>query len=355
VSFSLPRAGGQWDLTAAMAGYAAVSVLDVTSFTLTGDLRLDAIAVRDEPAHAISGTLGGSIGVGNSVQLDAYNFETLTAVAATWSSTFYAGTLSLRQPLRFAALELDSAGQAVNLATTQVPRVAADITGVALTLPSPRVAPVTSTFNVVLPSSGMVTAAGVTPVAAFAERLSTLDDEQYLYSGTAQLAIVAGHMQVTVQHFPGADTETNFAIATGDDTTSRLNVYRSNPADPSDIVVGPGTITMYGFALSDLAAAVSGVSGHDTIAIHLAESDTEYPRWRVYAPTFPATVGVPHLPSAVSLADIGITPGSTIGCIAMLLKMESGAPWSTRAANGGVPGYQYTLGGSYQYFAATGR
>jgi hypothetical protein len=355
VTFSLPRAGGQWDLTAALAGYAAVSVLDVTNFTLTGDLRLDPVAPRDEPTYAVSGTLGGSIGIGNSVQIDAYNFNTISAATSSWSSTFSASPLGNRQPLRFVALELDSAGFAVNAATTEVPRVAADVTGVALTLPSPRVAPVTSTFNVRLPSSGMVTTAGMSLVGAFAERVSTLDEGQYVYSGTAQVALVGGNVQVTVQHFPGADTGTNFAGATGDNGSSRLNVYRSNPADPSDIVVGSGTVVMYGGALSDLEVAVSGASGHDTVAIHLAESNTENPRWRVYAPTFPATVRVPHLPSAVSLTDLGIVADSYIGCIVMLLKMESGAAWSTRASNGGVAGYQYTVGGSYQYFSATGR
>ena len=355
VHFTLPREAGEWDVTAALAGYAAVSVLDVTNFALTGDLRLDPIAVSTDPTYPISGTLTGSVGVGNTVQIDAYNFGTLSGATPTWTSEFWAAPHSLRQPLRFIALELDPMGRAVNLATTEVPRVEAEITGVAIAMPATRVAPVTSTFTVTLPTMGMVTPTDVTPVGASAERLSVLDEQEYVYSGTAQIALVGGQLQVTVQHFPGAATGTNFVIATADASVARLNIFVSDPATVGGIVVGPGTMALSGDAFSNLEVALSGASGHDTVALHLGESDTENPHWRVFSPTLLPYTRVPQLPSAVTLTDLGLTPDAPTSVIALLIKMESGAPWSTRAANGGVPGYQYTLGGAYQYVTASGR
>lgn len=355
VHFSVPREAGEWDLTAAMTGHAAVSVLDVTNVTLTGDVRLDPVAARpDELPHTVSGTLGGSIGIGNTVQIDAYNFETIMSATATWNSMFYASALSLRQPLAFVALEMDSMGRAVNVATAEVPRTEMDITGVTLALPAPRVAPTTSTFMVTLPASGMITAADAMPVGAFAEQLSTLDEGEYVYSGTGQVVAAAGGLQVTLQHFSGP-AATTFAGATADGAAARLNVYTSAPATAGDIVVGPGTMMMTGGALSDLEVALAGASGHDTLVIHIGETGTENPHWRVFAPTLPPVARVPHLPSAVSLTDIGLTVAAPTSVLAMFIKMSSGAAWSTRAANQGVPEYQYTVAGGYQMVSASGR
>ena len=354
VHFSLPREAGQWDLTAALAGHNAMSLVDVTNFALTGDIRLDPLVRPDDLPHAVSGTLGGSVGVGNTVQIDAFLFETIMSASATWSSMYASGPWSMPQPLFFTAIEMDSMGRAVNVATTEVPRSGADITGVTLDLPTPRVAPTTSTWLVHLPAVGMVTTAGATPRGAFAERLSTIDDGEYVWTGTAQIALVGADVQVTVQHFPGV-VDTNFAGATIDGTGGRLNTYKSDPAAGGDVTVGPGTITMLGRSLADLEVDAAGVSGHDAVVIHIGETDMQSPRWRVFAPTLLPVTRVPNLPSTVSLIDIGLTPASSTSVLALLIKMESGHIWSTRNANAGVEGYQYSIAGMYQTFSTSGR
>jgi hypothetical protein len=354
VTFTLAREMGPWSLTAATAGYSAVSILDVANVDmLEGDIRLDPINVPAEMPHMVSGTLAGAVGVGNMVQIHAYYFDIIPAAGATWSSTFYASGFSVRQPLTFTAIEIDGMGRAVNFASTEVPRVEMAITGVGITMPAPRLAPQVTTVVVNLPDSGMVTGDGSTVVGAFARRLSILDPAQSVSTGTAQASIAGSNVNITVQHFPTV-LPTNFAGATIDSAFARLNVARSDLTDTAPIVVGPGTLTLLGSTLGDLQVITTDASGHDAVVLHIDE-DGRGPRWRVFAPTLPQFTRVPHLPSGITLADIGIMEESVVQVLPLFVKTESGAAWSTFSLDRGVLGYAYTIAPGYAFIAASGR
>lgn len=355
VGFTLAREMGPWSLTAATAGYAAVSILDVANVDmLMGDIRLDPVNVPVEMPYTVSGTLAGAVGVGNSVQIDAYNFETIAMAGAMWSANFYASSASIRQPLTFTAIEQDRMGIAVNMATAEVPRVEMPLSGISLAMPAPRIPPVVTNVVARLPDMGMVTSTDAMPVSASAQRLSTLDPAQFIFTGTAQIRVAGGAATMTLQHYPSV-LATNHAFGTVDSTTARLNFYRSDLSDTSEIVVGPGTMVLSGSTLGDLQVIQTGAAGHDAIVIHIDETGDHGPRWRVFAPTLPQYTRVPHLPSDVTLTDIGIMADTFVPVLPLFIKAESGALWSTFSNNRGVLGYEYTLAPGYTFIGASGR
>lgn len=370
VTLMVDRAGRPWAITAAMPGHRVVSVLHADTVGSgdaidLGDIQLDVAPDPAISAFPASGTLTGSVGVGNTVRLDGFGFATLASTSATWTSEHYAFA-GLDTPTRFAAVEVDPMGRAVNIGITpEGTRPAGPLTGVALALPSPAEVPREHTIRIQL--SPAESLAGMAPATVDLLHVQDGPFEPYVYVGSAIWGPptgVPGAFDVVVRDFavlPG-----NWLVARFESplTGRVLNVLVDDvSADATISVAGPGSLEWltpdrtYG----GLSAGVVDGGDFGYVALHLGESGTgDPPIWRVFAPMSPGVragsdVWVPQLPTGMTLAGLGL--GAPREGLLMAIYMQSGSepPWSLQARNQSVRGYRATLAGAYEVLDPSGR
>jgi hypothetical protein len=352
LSLDLPNAGAPWSITFARAGYSAISIIDVTNIGFDGDVRLDPLEPASFSGYDASGVVTGSIGIGGSVQVDTYDFVTTNAGAGgTWSSMYYlAPAPAPAPPLVFVALELDGTGRAVNfVASTEQPRTGAAATGIAMVLPTPAATAIETRITYHLPTSGIADASGT--LLPFGVEHALLDASQSPYvlvgSETIETGPGAGDATLVVRHF-GGPLDANFTGFQIQGTTGVINVLVTDITD-HEVSVPP--ITALGVAGTTLGALdATGVGdGYDVLAVHIGESESDDPRWRVFADASGgsgAITTVPQLPSSVSLADIGL-PDTVTFVIPLYIRMQNGRAWSTQGLNNAAPEYAYAGGANY--------
>jgi hypothetical protein len=356
-TFMVDPALGPWSITAARAGHAAVSVLDVLGTAVgafDGDMRLDPLRTPETyDPFAVSGSLGGTIGIGHTVQVDAYDFDTIPAAGASWSSNFYVSGVTT--PLRFVALELDAAGDAVNFAmTAESMRSRSPLTGVVLTLPTPAEAPRPHTLSVTWPTTGLL--ADAMPVRAACEHLLPLPTAPFVFAGSARIsAATPGSFTVSVRDFSPLPANLVFVTVQG---TALSNLYWwGDVADDARTVGALDTLTFGGVSLAD-AAATARATDWGYAALHIGEGTNATSGWRVFgaldrAGAADTNFAVPHLPTGVTLADIGLT--GSVSSLFLAIETDGARPWSLQNANHGVPGYRQTAALDYIMIDASGR
>lgn len=351
LSLDLPNAGAPWAITFAHAGYSAVSIMDVTNIGFGGDVRLDRVTVPVYAEYSASGTVGGSIGIGNVVQVDTFDFgATIAGGGGVWSSTFdLAPAPNPAPPLTFVALELDATGRALNFASsTARSRTTTPVSGVALVMPSPA-ATVTETRIVYhLPTSGIAVASS--PLVSFDVTHALMDLAQFPYaiagSQTIETGATAGDVTQVIRHF-GGELDANFAGFQIQGVSGIINVIATDLTDHEVTVPPIDSLGISGTSLGGLGASASG-SGYDVLIIHIGETDTEDPHWRIIADATSGSAAIasaPRLPSTVSFADIGIAGTTT--AIPLYVRMQTARAWSVQGMNQTSPEYAYAGGGSY--------
>lgn len=362
LSLDLPNSGAPWSVTFARAGYSAISIMDVTNVGFDGDVQLDPVARPTYVEPGASGTVTGTVGIGNSVQVDTYDFDTTnTGPGGTWASTFsLAPAPNPAPPLVFVALELDATGRAVNFAVSgEQPRTASPVTGVAIALPAPAVGAIETRVTYHLPMTGIVDYTG--SLVPFSVEHALLDVAQNPYvivgSDTLSADVTPGDVTFTIRHFAGAfDANfTGFQIGSASGL-GIMNVLLTDIRDHEVTIPPIVSLGIAGGSLVDLAATGVG-DGFDVLIVHIGETDVEDPHWRVFADarSGSATIAsVPQLPSSVSLADIGIVGGFT-SVLPLYVKLQTGRGWSTQGMNQAIPRYAYAGGGSYVTLSTAGR
>ena len=360
LSLVLPDSGAPWDVTLAKAGYAAVSLIDITHMGFAGDVRLDPLMIGGATTmYATSGSVTGTIGAGSTLQIDNYDFDTMTANAAhAFSSHFYVGYEQPAPPLRFVALELSGSGSALNLGSAApIARPSGPVTGVTIAMPSPAAASMLNHVTIHLPTTGITSPPHATSFGAEHALLDT-SNFPFVLTGSAIVTAVGGdpsNLDLAITHFPGA-LDVNVTGITNATGSAILNVLVTDLSDHT-ITVPPVTVlTSAGTSFADLSVFGAGV-GYDVLILHLGESTTERPHWRVFADARSGTGTIdrlPHLPSGVTIGDIGLSAATT-SYLPLYVHMQTGRAWTTEALNRAVPQYAWSVGTTYQTISTAGR
>lgn len=310
-----PRTG--WALTVAMAGRAAVSILDLEG-SPEGPIRIDRPTPRTFTPVAISGTITGA-GVGARVLLDSYDFDTQDLAGnGPWSTQQY--TRDGAPPLLLVALELTD-GTLTNLATTTIdPRPSSPTTDVTLAFAPPTETPV----------STRVTVSGVEGASfAFSSVLTYHDtlDGAWVTPGS----VVTSGNEAVFTYMPSLAPTHGF-LAWDSASHRTVAIVHSFPAGPvsltAPVAFGLGTV---GGRSSPLGAVGNASAGIDALVLHVDEGGDHGPRWRVYcSPTLHTRDNpcfLPALPSTVTPSDLGImTRGAQ--ALAMMQTAHEGSLWS---------------------------
>ncbi|MBX7191125.1 MAG: carboxypeptidase-like regulatory domain-containing protein [Sandaracinaceae bacterium] len=340
VTFMVDPALGPWSITAARVGYAAISVVDVLGFDFAGDVRLDPITTFSDESYPVSGTLS-PVHATSTYVVDTYDFETVTGARESWSSLQYVE--SPPSPLRFVALELDGAGRALDVAVTpETTRPRAPVTDVALSFGG--ATPREHAVHVRLPSTGPLSA--VTP--AYFQPQHVLPTGSYAVVGSVVVSSsTPSEIVFAVRDFDAFPM--NFLYTSSMAPTFQLNVFRSGPNADATITIGALTSLELVGASLDGAVVTAAATGWGYVGLHIGETDSQAPRWRVFgvlaADGAPTSIVVPELPSAVTETDLGIDPVTSVLPIA--IDTESEPPWMLQTANQGVMGYRATAAGTY--------
>ncbi len=360
LTLDLPDAGAPWAVTFAIAAHSAVSILDITHVGFDGDVRLETLDVPADVRHAVSGTVTGAIASGHTLQVDCPDFETTTArPGIAWSSAFYTGHQRPDAPMIFVALDRDASGRAVNIGSTApMVRPAIDVSGINIAMPSPAVTPTTDHIIVHGAVTGVM--GGASSPVAFGVEHSYLDIPFFPYVLTGTATIVAGatlgRVDIDLTHFPGPLDVNLYGFQQTGASGAVMNVWLTDTSTHSITVQPVTTLEATGSSLADLGALGVG-GGFDALVVHIGESVTDLPRWRVIAD---ATSGsamiyrIPHLPTGVTLADIGLAGGSTTA-LPIYVHMNAGRPWTARGSNVSIWQYEYAIGGQYLTVSTAGR
>ncbi len=348
VTFMVDAALGPWSITAARAGYSAVSVVDVLGFDFAGDVRLDAITPPSTESYPASGTFS-PVRLTSLYKVDTYDFETVTDSRGSWSSNHYVE--SPPSPLRFVALELARGEEALDIAVSpEMVRPRGPVTDVALTFSSTPVR--LRSLRVTLPPAGPLSVAS----PSYFEVQHALPSGSYVVVGSAALAaFTTSELTFAVRDF--ATFPMNFLYTSSDTGLFQLNVFRSGPNEDATIAIGQlEDLSMSGLDLADARVTASG-TGWAWIGFHVGESETQPPRWRIFgalaADGAPTSIEVPRLPTGISAADLGLLGATSV--LPIVIETEAVPPWSLRASNQGVMGYRATAAGSYQSIDSRGR
>lgn len=361
LTLDLADGGAPWAVTFAIAGHSATSVLDVTRIGFDGDVRLETLDVPADARHVASGSVTGTLASGHHFLVDCPDFETTTpAPGGAWSSGFYTGHEMPDPPLLFVALDLDASGRATNLGSV-APRTrpTTDVSGVTIAMPSPAATAQSDHVVVHLPSSGLTS--GWSAPTMFGIEHAYLDIPYFPYvvagTGTFVAGPGANDLQMDLVHFPGALDVDLYGFQVTAAGGAVLNVWLLDPTTHTETIPAASELVATGTSLGELGLRATG-SGWDALVVHIGETPTALPRWRVIADASSGMVDVfriPHLPTGVTLADIGLVPGSSTTALPILVVTNGVRPWTARGSNVSIWQYRYALGGMYQNLSATGR
>lgn len=193
--FAADPAAGPWDITVARVGYTALSIVGVVG-------AVDApvyLAARGDPArddlsmHFVAGMVTGQRPT-SRVQVVG-DWLDVSGASPSYRARFraFAGA----PPLQVIALELDGAGQLLGAAaSTPTPRTAADVS-LDIALPAAPAVVQRATTRVALPTTGVVTAAGLQIGAVDVSRQSQLLVERSVSVGTGDASVDAAGAAAT--------------------------------------------------------------------------------------------------------------------------------------------------------------
>ena len=357
LALDLPNSGAPWTITMAEAGYAAVSVLDASaSGFFVGDVRLDPIAAPASVMHRISGTVTGI--ASGIVRVDSYDLDTALAPpgAPTFSAAFYVGNEQPTPALPLVGVEYDGSGRALNLGSTPaIARPSADVTGVVLAMPTPRQTPTVNHIRIALPTRG-ITLGAIGPPHDIGARHVLFDSPGAPFVRTGTVLLTPGAMvDLEIAHFAGP-FDANLSGLSMMGATVQLDVDVTDLGDHTITIPPVDALTITGTSLANLSASGAG-AGYDVLALHIGAATARRPSWRIFANASSGAArieAIPHLPSTVTLAQIGLSDASA-SCQLLYVHVQTGAAWSTEALNRSVWQYGWAVGASHAPISTAGR
>ncbi len=349
--FKVDPAKGPFDVTVAIAGYYAVSILGVTD-SIPGSIILAQIgAMPSSKQFAATGSISGATAT-NKLQIDAFDWMTVVTKAGAMSySTKFDTINGVPVPIPVMAIEVDSTtGDAINGSiTAPVDRMAANMV-INITMPSPAVNANKSTVAINWPTAGILTAAllkGVgSPVtdmhigSGIVEQITASREGAAMFCGIANTsAPTNGVTTLSLQTFTGAmkpdiagtEVSTIAPMKTATVTDIAALVYAHDLSASAKVDVGAITaLTIDGTSLDDAQITVDS-TGYDTAQIFVSNAAgmTNTTVWIIYQQGGKiAKRGLPHLPGGVKIGDLG-GDLSSAEIATQVTKFISGAkpPW----------------------------
>ncbi len=349
---------GPFDVTVAVAGHTAVSVLGVTD-SIPGTLVINEIGAQPTfRPYAITGSIAGA-NAQNRVQIDSFDFRTLvTAVGATTYSSIFEVAAGLTVPIPLAAVEVDNStpyGIAVNGAiSAPIARQSAAMS-IPVTMPSTPVPATQAAIHLTWPTAGVFTAATIKGVGnpvtdvhagtGTVMQQTTAEASALMFVGVANIdSPMSGASLFHVQTFGGAMAP-DFAGAAVSTVAANAQptaadyvglVYPHTLVDGTVVNVGQvNGITFAGTNLDTARFAIDSV-GYDSTVLYVSNvaGATSTTLWIIYAPggSVPQR-GLPYLPGGVLLDDLGgsLTAASISGQVVKYVGATN--PWQAVVAD----------------------
>lgn len=349
-------AKGPFDITAANAGFTAISVLGVTD-SVPGTLVVSAIgAMPSFKEFAASGSITGA-GATTKLQIDAWDWQTVVTMPGAMNyTTKFDVSPGLSVPIPVSAIEVDtantanglSAGTAVNGSITMPVMRQSQAMTINITLPTTKNAPTMSTVKMNWPTAGLFTKASIKGAGApvqdmhigsgIVEKLTTAEAQAAMFCGIANV----DPMDNTLLHLQtfGGDMSPDIA---GTEVTTVAPMKTATAMDYAAIVYAhdlTGTPTLNIGAVNKLAVGGASLGdatievdsdGYDTAEFFISSKQgmTSTTIWVIYAPGGKlAARGLPYLPGGVQLGDLGgdVAQADVAGQVVKYVK-NGNSPW----------------------------
>jgi hypothetical protein len=313
-----------WAITAASAGYTAVSVMDLDGSPV-GAIRLDALDSGETfVPHAIGGTIVGAA-PGAEILIDSYDFATLVPAPTSWSSSYYTGRTA-PPPLRLVAYErVEEHLTRIAWGTEMSPRPSTDLTGQDLTFSGAARSPIVTAISLTLPDTAMAQLQSI-------ERHFAEPDGPYQVAGNVLVGgLGTTTAEITIEHFEESPPDVAFVMIDG--STQRF-VYVVHEFGGAPVTAAMPAVESGAGIVSTAPAGAFGVADVDALVIHVDETPEHPSRWRIFcAPDHDAGSPCVHpsLPSAVGYDDLQLSDPVAPPALPLLVRMHDGAPWSTPA------------------------
>lgn len=328
-------AKGPFDVTAAMANYTAVSIVN-----LTGALASPIITNKTNTGssafstHTAAGAISGKKTTGNSVQVDAPWWATVNTTALTYAmNNFSTATQGNSPPLEVTALEIDNnsgkTGNVVNAVYVKYmgtgSRPNANVTGFDFALPGTANTFMTANVTVNWPAGGILKAADVANVgdpnpndkhlgvgAVVVKHFSNPNGD--MFCGVADTAKPTGNTStVKIQAATSGDMQPTFWEASyytgmGMAGDSFVRIHSTTLNNGGMFTVGQvNALDGMGTDLDNTVFA-GDTMGYDAIQTLMFSQDSmggTYAAWEIWsAGGKVASHHIPHLPKAIKIADI---------------------------------------------------
>lgn len=335
--FKVDPAKGPFDVTAAIAGYYAVSILGVTD-SVPGNVILAQIgAMPSFKEFAVTGAITGATAT-NTLQIDAFDWQTVvTKAGAMTYATKFETINGITVPIPVAAIEVqppvapETVGTAVKgvLANSGMGAKARS-TSTAMVIDIDMGAGVAATNSMVTinwPTAGILTGTllkGIgSPVAdmhigsGIVEQITSAEPGAAMFVGIAKTsAPVNGVTTMTLQTFPGAmkpdiagtEVSTVAPMKTATPTDLAALVYSHDLGMNASVTVGQiDTLAITGTSLDDAKFEIKS-TGYDVGQVFVSNKAgmTTTAVWIIYVVGGKvAPRGLPHLPGGVKIGDLG--------------------------------------------------
>lgn len=329
---------GPFDVTAALANYTAVSVIN-----LTGPLTTPIVTGKTNTGsssfanHTASGTITGKAPGADQVQLDAFWWSTVVSTAGNYMTTFQTATMGSSPPLPVTGIEVNAQGAVVNAVQTMMMARPNGNATIDIAFPQTPKTFTTAVVNVNWPSAGVVKGSDVTQVgdpvtdmhlgkgAIVVQHNANPGGDMFVGVGDTKLpmanvspvTIQAGDTVFKPDYWEASYRTADYVvfISSGQLTQGAMfNVGQVNALDAMGTTLDDATwsVDTMGYDCSQFLLVSQGAMGNP------------YAAWTMWG------VGdklmnhkVPHLPKAVKLADI--TGGGSPDARIFTSKYEGGS------------------------------
>ncbi len=314
-------------VSAAKAGFAAMAFVGVRSNGTP--LRLDTLPLAGPmppPPAAIEGTFFNKSSLDAEIVVSGDDFTQVDTTGITYMSDYQV----TNAPLTLIALDFGIDGVVVNATVTApITRTGAMISqGITFSRPGPM--PVTTTVDLVLPTSGIFPAPGDQFQSNYLPALRQAPDRDDfgVLVGWGGLAETPGHLTWTVTSFnePGLAPNVAYVAANGQ-SLQLLAANRRFGGTPTVEILPVGALDFSPDGTRLLDARIDfDAPSYDALEADFGDTASS-PRYRVFFIGQTRQARVPRLPSTVHLRDIGVGLVGTLPVVFSLPVLDTLEPW----------------------------
>jgi hypothetical protein len=334
----LDRALGRWDLTAVKPGYSATSILAVSEIELTGDIRLDPIPAPI--THRMVPFIGMPGSGEHRMTLSGYGMPIYSATPGDVGAVDFEWIAGAEDvPLRLVLVER-SGTEVVNAAYVDEVRIDADFRGMNIDFSAP---PASEDSTMTIRLDGTTAAGAVTVDQIVVMQTAPLVDRWSAQVGGGTSSVEGATVNVVLRSFPSV-LPADYASVAISTPSARIEVHARDLEEHVVVEVGGGELTANdGTSLGTLLVQPVDPSFHDAVELHFTSTTDEGTRWRVFAPTIPREIYVPHLPEGMSSADLEAGADVVLGFARFVRARPGMRPWSTQNRLSGDPDIDYLV------------